>query len=156
MHITRGDGVAGIKRRLRNLSSDGVRNLVTVSGRGCLKRGSRIIYVAMASGLQSYAISKKARILELKRRNMKIIVLTSNIPYPLRKIRRICACTSQKTTKKIRSIRRIQKKTNTPYSSYGNKIFWKISNVVPTPRNPRYAISKSFDTPYRPYSRPYK
>ncbi|GKB57681.1 hypothetical protein Tco_0913867 [Tanacetum coccineum] len=26
-------------------------------------------------------------------------------------------------------------KTNTPYSSYGNKIFWKISNVVPTPRN---------------------
>ncbi|GKA70146.1 hypothetical protein Tco_0776210 [Tanacetum coccineum] len=31
-------------------------------------------------------------------------------------------------------------KTNTPYSSYGNKIFWKISNVVPTLRNP--------DTPY--------
>ncbi|GJW52399.1 hypothetical protein Tco_0093750 [Tanacetum coccineum] len=25
---------------------------------------------------------------------------------------------------------------NTPYSSYSDKIFWKISNVVPTPRNP--------------------
>ncbi|GJY50456.1 zf-CCHC domain-containing protein [Tanacetum coccineum] len=44
-------------------------------------------------------ISIKARILELKRRNMKNIVLTSNTPYPLRKIRRICACTSQETTK---------------------------------------------------------
>ncbi|GJX99181.1 hypothetical protein Tco_0356200 [Tanacetum coccineum] len=29
---------------------------------------------------------------------------------------------------------------HTPYSIYGNKIFWKISNVVPTPRNT--------DTPY--------
>ncbi|GKD20504.1 hypothetical protein Tco_1222207 [Tanacetum coccineum] len=32
-----GDGVAGIKRRRRDLSSDGVRNLVTASGRGRLK-----------------------------------------------------------------------------------------------------------------------
>nr|GEZ46582.1 hypothetical protein [Tanacetum cinerariifolium] len=44
-------------------------------------------------------ISKMARILELKRRNMKIIVLTSNTPYPSRKIRHIYACTSQETTK---------------------------------------------------------
>ncbi|GKB35713.1 hypothetical protein Tco_0880655 [Tanacetum coccineum] len=35
-------------------------------------------------------------------------------------------------------------KTNTPYSSYGNKIFWKISNVVPTPINT--------NTPYRSLS----
>ncbi|GJR55920.1 hypothetical protein Tco_1406441 [Tanacetum coccineum] len=53
-------------------------------------------------------ISKKARILELKRRHLKITVLTSNTPYPSRKIRRICACTSQKTIKETRSIRRIQ------------------------------------------------
>ncbi|GJZ84396.1 hypothetical protein Tco_0649735, partial [Tanacetum coccineum] len=50
-------------------------------------------------------ISKKARILELKQRHLKITVLTSNTPYPSRKIRRICACTSQKTTKETRSIR---------------------------------------------------
>ncbi|GKA88875.1 reverse transcriptase domain-containing protein [Tanacetum coccineum] len=37
-------------------------------------------------------ISKKARILELKRRHFKITVLTSYTPYPSRKIRRICAC----------------------------------------------------------------
>ncbi|GJY98876.1 hypothetical protein Tco_0516306 [Tanacetum coccineum] len=37
MHTTRGDGVAGIKRRRRDLSSDGVRNLATASGRGRLK-----------------------------------------------------------------------------------------------------------------------
>ncbi|GJX87970.1 copia protein [Tanacetum coccineum] len=31
---------------------------------------------------------------------------------------------------------------NTPYSIYEiNIIFWKISNVVPTPRNPQYAVS---------------
>ncbi|GKF89366.1 hypothetical protein Tco_0263329, partial [Tanacetum coccineum] len=52
-------------------------------------------------------ISKKARILEL---NLKITVLTSNTPYPSRKIRRICACTSLKTTKEQDSIRHIQKK----------------------------------------------
>ncbi|GJX65908.1 hypothetical protein Tco_0300251 [Tanacetum coccineum] len=32
-----GDGVAGIKRRRRNLYSDGVRNFATASGRGRLK-----------------------------------------------------------------------------------------------------------------------
>ncbi|GJY52388.1 hypothetical protein Tco_0443235 [Tanacetum coccineum] len=52
-------------------------------------------------------ISKKARILELKRRHLKITVLTSYTPYPSRKIRSICACTSLKTTKKQGSIRRI-------------------------------------------------
>nr|GEX21584.1 UBN2 domain-containing protein [Tanacetum cinerariifolium] len=38
---------------------------------------------------------QKACILELKRRHMKITVLTSYTLYPSRKIRRICACTSQ-------------------------------------------------------------
>ncbi|GKC92112.1 hypothetical protein Tco_1157554 [Tanacetum coccineum] len=33
------------------------------------------------------------------------------------------------------------------FKPYGNKIFWKISNVVPTPRNPQYAVSKTLDTP---------
>ncbi|GJT10174.1 zinc finger, CCHC-type containing protein [Tanacetum coccineum] len=37
MFTERGDGVAGIKRRRRDLSSDGVRNLATASGRGRLK-----------------------------------------------------------------------------------------------------------------------
>nr|GEW87032.1 reverse transcriptase domain-containing protein [Tanacetum cinerariifolium] len=48
-------------------------------------------------------ISKKEHILELKQRHLKITVLTSNTSYPSRKIWRICACTSQKTTKKTRS-----------------------------------------------------
>ncbi|GJT71108.1 reverse transcriptase domain-containing protein [Tanacetum coccineum] len=34
---------------------------------------------------------------------------------------------------------------NTPYSRYGiNIIFWKISNVVPTLRNPQYAVSNTW------------
>ncbi|GKB34757.1 hypothetical protein Tco_0879699 [Tanacetum coccineum] len=57
MHTTRGDGVTGIKRRRRNLSGDGVRKMTTASGRGRLKRGSRIIYVVTASGLQSDAVA---------------------------------------------------------------------------------------------------
>ncbi|GJU74397.1 hypothetical protein Tco_1265802, partial [Tanacetum coccineum] len=48
-------------------------------------------------------ISKKARILDLKRRYLKITVLTPYTPYPSRKIQHICACTSQKTTKETRS-----------------------------------------------------
>ncbi|GJY82969.1 hypothetical protein Tco_0496345 [Tanacetum coccineum] len=52
MQTARGDGVAGIKRRRCDLSSDGVRNLATTSGRGRLKRGYRIIYMATTSGLQ--------------------------------------------------------------------------------------------------------
>ncbi|GJW62388.1 hypothetical protein Tco_0111723 [Tanacetum coccineum] len=51
-------------------------------------------------------ISKKALIMELKRRNMKKLILTSYTPYPSRKIRRICACTSQETTKIQSLIRR--------------------------------------------------
>nr|GEV20370.1 hypothetical protein [Tanacetum cinerariifolium] len=44
-------------------------------------------------------ISKKAHIMELERRNMKKLTLISYMPYPSRKIRRIYACTSQKTMK---------------------------------------------------------
>ncbi|GJU16170.1 hypothetical protein Tco_1144136 [Tanacetum coccineum] len=55
-------------------------------------------------------ISKKARILELKQRYLKITVLTTNTPYPSRKIRRICACTHQRPRRKQDPIRRIQKK----------------------------------------------
>ncbi|GJU92436.1 hypothetical protein Tco_1304859 [Tanacetum coccineum] len=44
-------------------------------------------------------ISLKARVLELKRRNLKNTVLTFYTPYLTRKIRRICAGTSQETMK---------------------------------------------------------
>ncbi|GJR72114.1 hypothetical protein Tco_0084479 [Tanacetum coccineum] len=64
MHTARRDDVAGIKRCRRDLSSDGVRNLATVSGRGRLKRRYRIIYVATASGLQSDAVTTDINNLE--------------------------------------------------------------------------------------------
>ncbi|GKG40569.1 hypothetical protein Tco_0467346, partial [Tanacetum coccineum] len=37
MHTVAGDGVAGIKQRRRDLSSDDVRNFTMASGRGRLK-----------------------------------------------------------------------------------------------------------------------
>ncbi|GJX09144.1 retrotransposon protein, putative, ty1-copia subclass [Tanacetum coccineum] len=87
---------------------------------------------------------------------LKITVLTTNTPYPSRKIRRICACTHQRPRRKQDPIRRNQERQYAIFKLYENKIFWKISNVVPTPRNPQYVVSKTLDTPYRTESRPYK
>ncbi|GJX34177.1 hypothetical protein Tco_0245734 [Tanacetum coccineum] len=53
-------------------------------------------------------IRKKARILELKRRNIKKLILTSYTSYPSSKIRCICACTSQGIPTIQKSIHRIQ------------------------------------------------
>nr|GEU88765.1 hypothetical protein [Tanacetum cinerariifolium] len=62
-------------------------------------------------------IGKKTRILELKRRHLKNTVLTSDTPYPSRKIQCICACTSlDHEGNKINTP--YPGKTNTPYSRY--------------------------------------
>ncbi|GJX61926.1 hypothetical protein Tco_0294826 [Tanacetum coccineum] len=81
-------------------------------------------------------ISKKARIMELKRRNLKITVLTSNTLYLSRKIRHICACTSQKTMKETRSIRRIQGRPirriqNSSYLDLRKKYRLSLKNDMP-------------------------
>ncbi|GKB54606.1 zinc knuckle CX2CX4HX4C containing protein, partial [Tanacetum coccineum] len=69
----------------------------------------------------------------------------TNTPYPSRKIRRIRACTHQRP-QKIKDQYAVSRGLNTPYSRYGiNIIFWKISNVVPTPRNPQYAGNPQMD-----------
>ncbi|GKA96977.1 hypothetical protein Tco_0824871 [Tanacetum coccineum] len=77
----------------------------------------------------------------------KITVLTTNTPYPSRKIRRIRACTHERPQRKQDPIHRIQKRQYAVFKLYGNKILWKISNMVPTPRNPQYAVSKTLDMP---------
>ncbi|GJT85634.1 subtilisin-like protease SBT4.3 [Tanacetum coccineum] len=62
---------------------------------------------------------------------------------------------SPKTTKDTRPIHRIQERKYAIFKLYGNKIFWKISNVVPTPRNSNtpYPIHwiRHIDTDSRPY-----
>ncbi|GJX53846.1 reverse transcriptase domain-containing protein [Tanacetum coccineum] len=70
------------------------------------ERLSTLANVMDRNDVRPIKISKKARILELKQRNMKITVLTSYTSYPSRKIRRICSCTSPKTTREQGSIRR--------------------------------------------------
>ncbi|GJW65154.1 putative RNA-directed DNA polymerase [Tanacetum coccineum] len=66
------------------------------------------------------------------------------MPYPSRKIRRIYACTHQRPLRN-KDQYAVSRGLNTPYSRYGiNIIFWKISSVVPTPRNPQYAVSNSW------------
>ncbi|GJW40827.1 hypothetical protein Tco_0066672 [Tanacetum coccineum] len=59
----------------------------------------------------------------------------------IKKIRRIRACTHQRP-QKIKEQYAVSRGLNTSYSRYGiNIVFSKISNVVPTPRNPKYADS---------------
>ncbi|GJX88476.1 hypothetical protein Tco_0340490, partial [Tanacetum coccineum] len=85
-------------------------------------------------------ISKKARILELKRRHLKITVLTSNTPYPSRKIRRICVCTSLKTTKEQDPIRRIQRRPIRRIQAMEIKYFGRYrtwSLLLETPDTPK-------------------
>ncbi|GJU50870.1 hypothetical protein Tco_1220425 [Tanacetum coccineum] len=74
-----------------------------------------------------------------------ITILKTNTPYPSRKIRRIRAYTHQRPQRN-KDQYAVSRGLNTPYSRYGiNIIFWKISSVVPTPRNPQYAcITRSF------------
>ncbi|GJV94515.1 hypothetical protein Tco_1546092 [Tanacetum coccineum] len=73
-----------------------------------------------------------------------ITILKTNTPYPSRKIRRIRACTHQRPLRN-KDQYAVSRGLNTPYSRYGiNIIFWKISSVVPTPRNTQYAISNSW------------
>ncbi|GJW36229.1 retrovirus-related pol polyprotein from transposon TNT 1-94, partial [Tanacetum coccineum] len=81
-------------------------------------------------------ISKKTRILELKRRHLKITVLTKD--HKENKINTAYLYlhfTKDHKENKINTS--YPGKTNTSYSSYGNKIFWKISNVVT--RTKKYA-----------------
>ncbi|GJX83046.1 hypothetical protein Tco_0332527 [Tanacetum coccineum] len=56
-------------------------------------------------------ISKRRAFWSLNEDILKISILTTNTPYPSRKIRRIRACTHQKTTKETSSIRRVQRRS---------------------------------------------
>ncbi|GJX55169.1 reverse transcriptase domain-containing protein [Tanacetum coccineum] len=90
-------------------------------------------YYAFASG------EKAADVLSLKEDILKITVLKTKTSYPSRKMRRIRACT-HKDHKRNEDQYAVSRRFNKPYSRYGiNIIFWKISNVVPTLRNPQYA-----------------
>ncbi|GKC12515.1 hypothetical protein Tco_1009297 [Tanacetum coccineum] len=78
---------------------------------------------------------------------LKITILKTNTPYPSRKIRRIRACTHQRP-QNIKDQYAVSRGLNMPYSRYGiNIIFWKISKVVPTPRNPQYALNTAYLIP---------
>ncbi|GJY01021.1 putative reverse transcriptase domain-containing protein [Tanacetum coccineum] len=75
----------------------------------------------------------------------EITILKTNTPYPSRKIRRIRACTHQRP-QKDKAQYAVSRGLNTPYSRYGiNIIFWKISSVVPTLRNPQYATREEHE-----------
>ncbi|GJU96527.1 ribonuclease H-like domain-containing protein [Tanacetum coccineum] len=66
----------------------------------------------------------------------------------IKKIRRIHAYTHQ-IPQEIKDQYAVSRGPITPYSRYEiNIIFWKISNVVPTLRNPQYAVPNPLDMPF--------
>nr|GEV83924.1 hypothetical protein [Tanacetum cinerariifolium] len=83
-------------------------------------------------------ISKKARILELKRRYFEDYYSDNQYAVSIKE-NTTNLCVHFKEDHEGNKINTpYPGKTNAPYSSYGNKIFWKISNVFPTLRNPQY------------------
>ncbi|GJW12385.1 hypothetical protein Tco_1578212 [Tanacetum coccineum] len=78
---------------------------------------------------------QKARILELKRRYFKDYYSDNQYAVSIKEDTAYPCLHSPKTTKETSPIRRIQERQYAVFKLYGNKIFWKISNVVPTPRN---------------------
>ncbi|GJW60200.1 hypothetical protein Tco_0109535 [Tanacetum coccineum] len=87
---------------------------------------------------------KKDAVYLMAQESNEITILKTNTPYPSRKTRRIRACTHQRPQRN-KDQYAVSRGLNTPYSRYGiNIIFWKISSVVPTLRNPQYAVSNSW------------
>nr|GEW84111.1 hypothetical protein [Tanacetum cinerariifolium] len=70
----REDGVAGIKRRRRDLSSDGVRDLVTTSGRGRLKED---LESSMWRRLRDFSTTPSQRYLYIYKIDFRVLILSS-------------------------------------------------------------------------------
>ncbi|GKD81418.1 hypothetical protein Tco_1348257 [Tanacetum coccineum] len=80
-------------------------------------------------------LKQKARILELKRRYFEDYYSDTQYAVSIKEDTAYLCLHSPKTTKDTKPIRHIQERQYAVFKLYGNKIFWKISNVVPTPRN---------------------
>ncbi|GKC16161.1 putative reverse transcriptase domain-containing protein, partial [Tanacetum coccineum] len=77
----------------------------------------------------------------------EITILKTNTAYPSRRYG-VSVPALTKRPQRNKDQYAVSRGLNTPYSRYGiNIIFWKISNVVPTPRNPQYAVSNPLDMP---------
>ncbi|GJR55937.1 reverse transcriptase domain-containing protein [Tanacetum coccineum] len=84
--------------------------------------------------------SKRRAFWRLNEDILKITILKTNTLYPSRRYG-VFVPALTKRPQKIKDQYAVSRGLNTPYLRYGiNIIFWKISNVVPTPRNPQYVI----------------
>ncbi|GKB96343.1 hypothetical protein Tco_0982480 [Tanacetum coccineum] len=80
--------------------------------------------------------SKKARILELKQKYFEDFYSKDQYTVSIKEDTAYSCLHSPKTMEKQDPIHRIQERQYNVFKLYGNKIFWKISNVVLTPRTP--------------------
>ncbi|GJY21529.1 hypothetical protein Tco_0394095 [Tanacetum coccineum] len=150
-----GDGVTSIKRRCRDLSSDDVRELTTAPIRRIQEFDESKDHCLTLKNTpyphQRYAIYNT-----LVNEEEEATSFYLNTSYPSRKIRRICACTSQGTTK-IKELYTISRNLYTPYPRFiileDSKRYqtWSLLQEIP---NTPYPTSP--DTAYRPVSRLYR
>ncbi|GJV39138.1 hypothetical protein Tco_1417578 [Tanacetum coccineum] len=87
--------------------------------------------------------SRSVRILELKQRYFEDYCSDDQYVVSIKEDTAYLCLLSPETTKETRPICHIQERQYAVFKLYRNKIFWKISNVVPTPRNPQYAWNES-------------
>ncbi|GJT03929.1 hypothetical protein Tco_0838391 [Tanacetum coccineum] len=118
-----------IQRTLRTASSGTIANVQ------CYNCSEKAHYARNLIMEYLVNISKRRAFWSLNEDILKITILTTNKPYPSRRYG-VSVPALTKDHKGLKINTPYPEKTNTPYWKYGmNKIFWKISNVVPTPRN---------------------
>ncbi|GJX94014.1 hypothetical protein Tco_0348600 [Tanacetum coccineum] len=93
-------------------------------------------------------ISKSHAFWSLNEDILKINVLTTNTPYPSRKIRRICACTHQRP-RRIHDQYAVSRE-----DKYAVLEIYKVNILEdikrgPYSKKPQYVVSKTLDTPYQ-------
>ncbi|GJY69574.1 retrovirus-related pol polyprotein from transposon TNT 1-94 [Tanacetum coccineum] len=111
-----------------------------VSGLPDMIQGS--VVASKPKTMQDAIEFQKARILELKRRHFEDYYSDNQYAISIKEDMTSLCLHSPKTTKERRSIRRIQERQYAVFKLYRNKIFWKISNVVLTPRNSNTPCNK--------------
>ncbi|GKB84716.1 hypothetical protein Tco_0956988 [Tanacetum coccineum] len=112
---------------------------------------SCLVGMVVMANISDETLGKSARINGgfLNEDILKITILKTNTLYLSRRYG-VFVPALTKRPQKIKDQYTVSRGLNTPYSRYGiNIIFWKISNVVPTPRNPPITSYQPLDTRYR-------
>ncbi|GJU55875.1 putative RNA-directed DNA polymerase, eukaryota, reverse transcriptase zinc-binding domain protein [Tanacetum coccineum] len=106
-------------------------------------------FKARLSGWKANLLSIDGRLLSSNLCSIALELVLPQYAVSIKKIRHIRAYTSPDATKDSSLIRRIHELLYAVSKDYYTRRFWKISNVVPTPRKLNTSYPTSVDTAYR-------